>query len=78
MRYNFKGKFKDRVSGDQGFLYDTLEDETRSKAHDVLINFSYSTVPLFMEKKFAIPLTADVGYRYRFAGADNPTAPLIL
>jgi hypothetical protein len=54
-----------------GFAYESLEAETRSKAHDLKIGLSYSTLPLFLEKKFPIPMSLDVAYRHRFAGSDN-------
>ncbi len=69
--YNYKFKLKDRVSGDKGLAYESLENETRGKSHVVKAGLSYSTIPLFMEKKFPIPLSFDFTYRYRFAGSDN-------
>lgn len=69
--YSYRFKLKDRVSGDMGFVYEALEQESRLKEHNINIGLSYSTIPLFIEKKFPIPMNGDIAYRYRFAGSDN-------
>jgi hypothetical protein len=69
--YAYKWKWKDDIDGDMGFAYEALEDETRSKSHVAKVGLSYSTVPLFLEKKFPIPMSFDFTYRQRFAGSDN-------
>ncbi len=70
--YNFEFQYKnDRVSGDAGLNYASEEKETAFKSHNILLNLSYSTIPLFMEKKFPIPLDGYVEYRYKFAGRNN-------
>jgi len=66
--YEFSYSFKDDVSGNLGFSYESLEDETRRRSHIGIISLSYSTIPLFKAKKFPIPLTASIAYRNRFAG----------
>jgi hypothetical protein len=69
--YHFEAKLKDRVSGDMGFNYESVEKETDTKSHVYVVGFSYSTVPLFMEKKFPLPLCFVIAYRDRFAGKNN-------
>jgi len=69
--YQFGYAMKDHISGDMGFNYDSLEDESRQTEHIGIIGLSYSTIPLFIKKKFPLPLTANVYYRNRFAGSGN-------
>ncbi|MFX0203800.1 MAG: transporter [Candidatus Hodarchaeota archaeon] len=69
--YEFGYAMKTDISGDRGFMYDSLEDESRFTSHIGVIGLSYSTIPLFMAKKFPLPLTASVRYRNRFAGSGN-------
>jgi hypothetical protein len=67
-RYGFKNK--DRVTGSIGHIAG-LEEETRSSEHLYIIDLAYSTLPLYTQKKFFLPLTVSVSYRNRFAGSDN-------
>lgn len=69
--YHFGYSFRDDVSGDLGFNYQSLEDETEWTEHVIKVYLSYSTVPLFLEKKFPIPISVFIGYRNRFAGKNN-------
>jgi len=66
--YKYAFSFKDRVSGDQDFIYESLEDETDWKEHVGIVSLSYSTIPLFQAKKFPVPLLCSLSYRNRFAG----------
>jgi len=66
--YEFSYMFKDDISGNLGFNYESLEDETRRRSHVAKITLSYSTIPLFQKKKFPVPLEAFIRYRNRFAG----------
>ena len=69
--YNYRYKLKDQISGSQGFAYQALEDETDVMSHIYIIGLSYSTVSMYMNKKFPIPLIAYISYRDRFAGSNN-------
>jgi hypothetical protein len=69
--YNFTHAFKDEVSGNLGFNYKSLEDETEWESHIFIAGFSYSTVPLYLEKKFPAPFSIGLFYRTRFAGKNN-------
>jgi hypothetical protein len=64
--YGYKGR--DEVEGDLNLEYDALEDE--SDYHEKLykVGISYSTIPLFMEKKFPVPFTISTTYRKRLEG----------
>lgn len=66
--YKFGYKWKDSVDGDLGYIYQSLEDETDYQEHVVIAGLSYSTLSLYEQKKFAMPLTAFLNYRNRFAG----------
>jgi len=63
--------FKDHYSGNKGFDYKALAEETDFTEQIYIISLSYSTIPLVLEKKFPIPFTATVSYRDRFAGNNN-------
>jgi lipopolysaccharide assembly outer membrane protein LptD (OstA) len=68
--YKYGYKFKDHVSGNGGFNYKSLEDETDVQEHVGIASLCYSTIPLYQAKKFPIPITASVSYRDRFAGTN--------
>jgi hypothetical protein len=69
--YKFGHKFKDHYSGSQGFDYASLAEETDYNEHVYKIGLSYTTLPLFLEKRFPLPLTTTVFYKQRFAGDNN-------
>jgi hypothetical protein len=68
--YKYGFAQKDEVIGSQGNIL-SLEDETDYTEHVYVIGLSYSTIPLYMEKKFPVPFTASIAYRNRFAGTNN-------
>jgi hypothetical protein len=68
--YKYGYKFKDHVSGNRGFNYKSLEDETDIQEHVGIASLGYSTIPLYQAKKFPLPMTASVSYRDRFAGTN--------
>lgn len=61
--YKFGYRMRDHVED-----FKVLEDETRAKEHVGVVSLCYSTLPLFLAKKFPIPLSASISYRNRFAG----------
>lgn len=70
--YKYGHSFKDRMSGNRPDLdYNALEEETDYTEHIYIAGLSYSTIQLFSEKKFPVPLNASVSYRNRFAGTNN-------
>lgn len=73
VKYRFTKKFKDDVTGNQGFAYSSLEDETDSTSHMAFVTLGYSTIQKYLDRKFPIPLSANVAYRNRFAGTNNVT-----
>lgn len=66
--YRYQTKRKDDVSGNRGFNYSTLESRSDFMSQIYIAALSYSTVPMFLEKKFPVPITASLSYRNRFAG----------
>ena len=69
--YKYGFSVGDDISGNQGFMYQSLEDESDYEEHVGIIGLSYSTVPLFQAKKFPLPLIGSISYRNRFAGSNN-------
>jgi hypothetical protein len=69
-KYGFKTK-RDSVSGSSSRSYAALEEETDWAYHDFITEISYSTLPLFLDKKFPLPLNASVAYENVFAGKNN-------
>ena len=72
--YHFEAKLEDQVKGKMGFDYRSVEEETAKRSHIYILGLSYSTIPLFTEKKFPIPLRVTLAYRDRFAGRNNALA----
>lgn len=68
--YKYAYKFKNQVSGNRGFNYESLEDETNTQEHVGIVGLWYSTFPLYLAKKFPIPMMAGLSYRDRFAGTN--------
>jgi hypothetical protein len=69
--YKYGFKLKDHVSGKKGFTYSSLEDETDYTEQVFIVGLEYSTFPLYLQKKFPLPLTISLSYRNRFAGSNN-------
>jgi hypothetical protein len=71
--YQYAFKFKDHYSGDKGLDYGSLNqqlDNTRGQVeqHIYILQLTYTTLPLYIEKKFPMPLAFQLSYRDRFAG----------
>jgi hypothetical protein len=70
--YKYGYKLQDQISGKLNpAVYHSLEAETRRSEQIYIIGLSYSTVPLYVQKKFSFPFTVSVSYRNRFAGNNN-------
>lgn len=72
--YRYGYWMKDKVSGDLGYNYESLEEDTNGSEHIGIVGLSYSTLPLFTEKKFPVPIDVGVFYRNRFAGKNGALA----
>lgn len=68
--YKYGKSWKDSVKGSGGHI-DGLEEETNYTEQVFEAYLGYTTMPLFLEKKFPLPLNAFIGYRNRFAGSNN-------
>ena len=78
-RYGFK--LEDRVSGPNGFPNNFVERDTDSTEQVYIAQVNYSTVPLFLQGRFPLPVNLWVNYRDRFAGSgpravDSPSQVL--
>ena len=73
IKYHYTKKFKDSVNGDKGLAYSSLEDETDSTSHMILLSLGYNTLQMYMDKKFPVPFYTNITYRNRFAGTNNVT-----
>ena len=70
--YKYAKKGKDSASGSNpNFRYQSLEDETAIMEQVYTVGIAYSTIQLYTEKKFPVPLTANIAYRNRFDGKNN-------
>ena len=73
--YKYGFKLKDRItSNPKGYPVQLLEDNTDSTEQLFIIGFNYSTLQLYLEKKFPIPLNLALSYRDRFAGSGPSNA----
>jgi len=66
--YRYTRGYKWDIDGDQGLDYNQVEKESDFKEQQYRVGITYSTFPLYQAKKFALPLTAKLYYRDRFAG----------
>lgn len=67
-RYTYTHGFKNHYKG-----HSALADETNFEVHRYAVGLSYSTIPLFVEKRFPLPLNAGITYSSIFR-ANNNTA----
>ena len=71
--YHFNKIFKDEVTGSgPDSRYAGLEVESDGEEHMYIVSISYSTIPLFLEKKCPVPMDFTLSYRNKFDG-DNST-----
>ncbi len=68
-RYGFK--LEDRVSGPKTFPHNLAEQDTDATEQLVIAQVNYSTLPLYREGRFPVPLNFFVSYRDRFAGSGS-------
>ncbi|MDF1526321.1 MAG: hypothetical protein RRA15_11890 [bacterium] len=73
LKYRYTAKGKDKVDGNSGFAYSSLEAETDFTSHMGFLLVGYSTVGKYMDEKTGIPFDLNLAYRDRFAGTNNVT-----
>jgi hypothetical protein len=61
-------KEKNSVKGKAGFDVSSLEDETDITSHIGKVGIGFSSIGLYAQKKFPVPMYAELEYRNRFAG----------
>ena len=68
LSYQHKGK--DKYSGNKysSARYDYLEVDTEQIMHSYIAGFGFSTIPLFKQKKFKVPLQANLYYTSVYQG----------
>jgi hypothetical protein len=66
--YKFGYKWQNDISGDKGYDYSSLEEETNAMEHVYIVGLQYSTIPMYLKNEFPVPIVAFIGYRNRFAG----------
>ena len=57
------------MTGHKKFATGGLEKDSDPTEQVFIVRGTYSTLPLYLEKKFPIPLNLTVSYRDRFAGS---------
>jgi hypothetical protein len=68
--YGYAWKEKNKVSGSKNLDYAALEANTDWTYQYVSFDLTYSTIPLFREKKFFAPFTVTLRYEDLFAGTN--------
>lgn len=71
--YKYGFKVDDNIHGKK-FRAQILEKDTDSTEQLYIIRVGYSTIPLFMQKRFPIPMNISASYRDRFAGSGPSNA----
>lgn len=71
-RYGFK--LHDQFTSHRGLPVQPLEKDTDSTEQVYVVRLNYSTLPLFLEGRFPVPLDIAVSYRDRFAGSGPRSA----
>jgi hypothetical protein len=68
--YNFQYKFRDAYYGGAYApeRYNYLSEGTEQNMHTATVGASFSTIPLFRSKRFAVPMEAGLNYSTVFAG----------
>lgn len=69
--YHYTNVAKSKVKDPDGNRLPGLEGETDGYDHIYIIKLGYSTTPLFIQKKFPVPMDLSLSYRDRFAGNNS-------
>lgn len=69
--YRYTFKLEDRIDGPGGFPNNLAEEDTDATEHIYIVQLNYSTLPLYRQKRFPLPLNLYVSYRDRFAGSGS-------
>jgi hypothetical protein len=69
--YVLASRQKDKVDGDLGLAYESLEDETDWDYQSITAGVTYSTVSRYMEEKTGVPMDVSLSYETVFDGSNN-------
>jgi hypothetical protein len=71
--YEYSGQFGSSVSGGKkpGYNYSMLTEDTDWKSHSLTVGVSFSTVPLFMAKKFPLPCLVGLNHSRVLSGTNT-------
>ena len=72
--YSYGFKQEDRISGNLGYNYESLETYTDSSQQIIILRASYSTMSSYRRKQYSVPMELSFSYRDRFAGDGPPTS----
>lgn len=77
--YTFQAKGADTYIGEvyEPFRYEIMEFDTHQRMHSGQIGLDFSTIPLFQQKRFAVPLQAGLGYTWVLSG-ENVSADSVI
>jgi len=67
--YRYVFKLEDRINGPGNFPHNLAEEDSDSHEHIYIVQANYSTVPLYAQGRFPIPMNVFLTFRERFAGA---------
>jgi hypothetical protein len=72
--YRYVFKTEDRISGPTGFPHNLAEKDTDASEHLYIVQANYSTIPLYLQRRFPLPLNVFIAFRDRFAGSGTRAA----
>ena len=73
LEYEYTKKFKDKIDGDLGYAYSSLEDGSDLQSHVGVLSVGYSTAQAYLDGDASIPFNVGLAYRNRFAGENGVT-----
>jgi len=73
--YTYGFKSKDKIDGDMGFNYASLEADTDSEEQIIIVTADYSTLAAFRDQRSKAPMDFSLAYRERFAGTGPQSTP---
>jgi hypothetical protein len=71
VRYLLTWKQKDRIDGERGLAYASLEVESGATSHILEAGLVFSTVPWVVAKELDLPFDASISFARSIAGRDN-------
>ncbi len=72
LTYTFDYKEKDQFKSSSSAVDEILADATERSSHTARVNFNFTTLKLFQDKKFLLPLNVSLALQTIFAGKNTP------